>query len=213
MMKITIQKYQELYDIANMEFSESDKASLLIQCLMEMNEEQVKSLPPKKYKKICNEINDVFSKFSIDMEVKKPRKYVRIGWKIYRFNYDIAKAPMNTGRYIETATFVLDITKNIHKILATMASEMKMTWKGWKPKEVDSANHESIANDMLKLDFKIAYQACVFFCKLFKKSIKTFRTYFKTISVTPEMVQFYQQTLKSISDGYTTSNVWQSLKV
>lgn len=213
MMKISIEKYQQLYDIANMEFSETDKASLLIQSFMDMNEEEVKALPTWRYKKICNEINDVFSKFTIDMDVKKPRKYVRIGWKIYRFNYDLAKAPMNTGRYIETATFVLDITKNIHKILATMAQEMRMTWKGWKAQEVDSANHESIANEMLKLDFKIAYQSCVFFCKLFKKSMKTFRTYFQTISVSPEMVQFYQETLKSISVGYTTSNVWQSLKV
>jgi hypothetical protein len=213
MMKITLEKYQQLYDIAQMDFTESEKASLLIQSLMNMNEEKVKLLSTKKYTKICNEINDVFSKFTIDMEIKKPTKYIRIGWKIYKLNYDLAKAPMNTGRYIETATFVSDITKNIHKILATMAQEMKMTWKGWKPQDVDSAKHESIANEMLKLDFKIAYQCCVFFCKVFKKSMKTFSTYFQTISVTPEMVQFYQETLKSISVGYTTSNAFQNLKV
>lgn len=213
MMKITIEKYQQLNEIVQMDFTETDKASLLIQSLMDMNEEEVKALPPWRHKKICKEINNVFANFSIDMDVKKPRKYVRIGWKIYQFNYDIAQAPMNTGRYVETATFVVDITKNIHKILATMATPMKMTLKGLKPHDVDSTMHESISMDMLKLDFNIAYQACVFFCKVFKRSMLISPSYFKTISVSPEMLQFYQETLKSISVGYTTSNVWQSLKV
>jgi hypothetical protein len=207
MMKISIKKYQELYDINQMECSMEDKASLLVQCLTGKNEEQVKQMSKKKYALMCKSINDTFNNFSKSMNVQKPRKYVRIGWKIYKLNYKIAEPPMNTGRYVETATFVADIDKNIHMILSTMATPMQLTWKGLRPRHVDSTMHQSIADDMLKLDFAVGYQSCVFFCNLFKKSIKTSPTYFKTISVTPQMVQFYKETLISTSGGCTISNV------
>lgn len=207
MMKISIKKYQELYDISQMDFTDDDKASLLIQCLTNKNADQIKKLSRKKYGALCKNINDLFANFSETMNVEKPRKYVRIGFKLYRLNYKIAEPPMNTGRYVETATFVADINKNVHMILSTMATPMKLTWKGLKPKHVDSTMHQSIANDMLKLDFAIGYQSCVFFCKVFKKSIKTSPIYFRTISVTPEMVQFYKETLKSTMGGCTISNV------
>jgi len=207
MMKISIKKYQELYDINQMDFSEEEKASLLVQCLTGKNEEQVKQMSKKKYALMCKSINETFNNFSKNMNVDKPRKYVRIGLKIYKLNYKIAQPPMNTGRYVETATFVADIDKNIHMILSTMATPMKLTWKGLRPRHVDSTMHQSIADDMLKLEFSIGYQSCVFFCNLFKKSIKTSPTYFKTISVTPQMVQFYKETLRSTTGGCTISNV------
>jgi hypothetical protein len=206
-MKISIKKYQELYDINQMDFQEEDKASLLIQCLTGKNEEQVKKMSKKKYGLMCKSINDTFTKFNETMNVDKPRKYVRIGLKIYKLNYKIAEPPMNTGRYVETATFVADIDKNVHLILSTMATPMQLTWKGLRPRKVDSTMHQLIANDMLKLDFAIGYKSCVFFCKVFKKSIKTSPTYFKTISLTPQMVQFYKETLRSTSGGCTISNV------
>jgi hypothetical protein len=120
MMNITIKKYQELNEISQIETDENEKASLLIQTMLDMDGNQVKDLPEWRYKKICKNINEVFNKFTEDMQVVKPKKYVRIGLRLYRFNYDLAKLPMNTGRYVETATFVSDITNNLHKLLATI---------------------------------------------------------------------------------------------
>ena len=77
-MKISIKKYQELYDINQMDFTEEDKASLLVQCLTGKNAEQVKQMSKKKYALMCKSINDTFNNFSKSMNVDKPRKYVRI---------------------------------------------------------------------------------------------------------------------------------------
>ena len=49
-MKISIKKYQELYDINQMECTMEDKASLLVQCLTGKNEEQVKNMSKKRLK-------------------------------------------------------------------------------------------------------------------------------------------------------------------
>lgn len=212
-MNISIQKYQELYEISMMNSTESEKASLLIQSLMDMNEDEVKELPELKYKKICKDINSIFDKFTEDMKVNNPKQYVRIGKNIYRFNYNLAKLPMNTGRYIETATFVSNLNENIHKILATMAIPMKITICGLRPKDERYWNHEDIANDMLKLNFQDGYQSCVFFCKIFKESMINSNTYFKTISENPEMHRQFLNNLQEISDGYTMQSWFRSLKI
>jgi hypothetical protein len=211
-MNISIQKYQELFEISQMKSTEQEKAMLLVQSLMDMSEQEVKDLPEKKYAKVCKRINGIFDKFTENMNVINPRKYVRIGWRIYRFNYDLAKIPMNTGRYIETATFVSNLNENIHKILASMATPMKITIAGLKPKHEIYWNHEAIANDMLKLNFEIGYQSCVFFCKVFKESMMNSNTYFKTISVNSEMHRQFLNNLANILDGYTKRNWFRNLK-
>jgi hypothetical protein len=212
-MIITIKKYQELHEISQIETSEEQKASLLIQTMLEMDGDGVKELPEWKYKRICKQINDVFAKFTEDMQVVKPKKYVRIGWKLYRFNYDLAKLPMNTGRYVETATFVSDITNNLHKLLATMATPMRFTWFGLRPKNMNWINHESIANDMLRLNFNTGYQSCVFFCKVLNESMNNSNTYFQTISEDRMMVQHCKINLQKISVGCTMLSFFRNLKV
>jgi len=44
----------------------------------------------------------------------------------YWINYDIAK--LDAGRYVETATFGVDLLDNLHKLMATMVVPMKWTW-------------------------------------------------------------------------------------
>lgn len=212
-MIISIKKYQELHEISQLESSEEQKASLLIQTMLDLDDDQVKELPEWKYRRICKQINDVFSKFTEDMDVVNPKKYVRIGLRLYRFNYDLAKLPMNTGRYVETATFVSDITNNIHKLLATMATPMRISWKGLVPKKIEYINHESIANDMLKLNFNTGYQSCVFFCNLLNESMNNSNIYFQTISTNPAMILYCRSNLQRILDGYTMLSCFRNLKV
>lgn len=211
-MNISIQKYQELFEISMLKSTDKEKAMLLIQTLMNMSEQEVNDLPEKKYAKVSKRINDIFDKFTESMNVINPRKYVKIGWRLYRLNYDLAKIPMNTGRYIETATFVSNLNENIHKILASMAIPMEITIAGLKPKHERYWNHEAIANDMLKLNFEIGYQSCVFFCKIFKESMINSNTYFKTISENSEMYRQFHNNLANILDGYTKRNWFRNLK-
>lgn len=212
-MKISIKKFQELHDISQIESTQDEKASLLVQSLMDMNESEVKALPEWKYKQICKEINLAFEKFATEIGGQVVKNVIFINKRFYWLNYDIAKTPMNAGRYVETATFATDIIKNMHKILATMATPMYLTWRGFKKVQIDSIHHEKIANEMLKLDFNVGYRSCVFFCKVFSESMTNSNTYFQTISPSQAMMENCLKSLQGILDGCTMQNWFRSLKV
>jgi hypothetical protein len=211
-MKITIEKFQELHQISMIETDEMEKSSMLVQCLTNFSFEKVNQMSIKSYNKLCKKINEAFNKFTNNIDNKKPRNIVRVNGKFYFLNYDIAKPPMNAGRYVEIATFSNDIIGNLHKIMATMCTPMKWSWRGLKLVEGD-IDHERVSDDMLKMDFSVAYHSAVFFYAVFTKSIQNSHTYFKSITEDKMKLEEVMQNLHEVMDGSITARWYQNLKI
>jgi len=211
-MKITIEKFQELHQISMIETDEMEKSSMLVQCLTNFSFEKVSQMSIKSYNKLCKKINEAFNKFTNNIDNKKPRKIVYVNGKFYCLNYDIAKPPMNAGRYVEIATFSNDIIGNLHKIMATMSTPMKWSWRGLKVVEGD-VDHQKVSDDMLKMDFSVAYHSAVFFYAVFTKSIQNSNTYFKSITMDTMKMEEVMQNLHAVMDGSITQKWCQNLRI
>ena len=210
-MKMTIEKFQKLYAISQMELDEITRATLLVQSFTGMSEQQIDSLTPAKFNTLCSKIMDSFKTMEKMNELGKPKSYVKANGTWYFLNYDIAKPPMNAGRYVEVATFGKDVIGNLHLIMSTMASPLKLCWKGMKI--VENVNHEKVANDMLKLDFSVAYHSAVFFYAVFSKSIQSLSNYFQSLTENKEQVKEVVANFTKHSDGFITAKWYQNLKI
>jgi len=208
-MKVTISKFQELYKISLMDINEAEKSALLVQEFTGLNESQVNKMPLKKFNTLCAKINKKFEAYGVELDNKKPSKYVAVKGRLYLLEYDLAKPPMNAGRYVELATYSEDVIGNLHKIMATMCTPLKFTLKGLKRKE---KNHRQVAEDMLDIDFEVAYHACVFFYAVFSKSIQASASYFKTIATETAKVDEVMRNLAEFTDGFITAKWYRNLK-
>jgi len=209
-MKISIQKFQDLYKISQYKMNEIERASLLVQCLTDKSEHEINKMNIKKFNKLCSKINTEFEILSKKMDEEKPKQIVKANGKYYWLNYDMAKKPNNAGKYVEVATFSEDVIGNMHKIMATMATPMKLSWKGLVQTERD---HKNIAEDMLHLDFKVAYHASVFFWAVFSKSIVNLKDYLASQTQKKKELTDTLNRFQSLSDGFITARWYQNLKV
>lgn len=209
-MKVTISKFQELYKISIQDINEVEKSALLVQEFTGLNEQQVNKMPLKKFNSLCAKINKRFEAYGVELDNKKPQKYVAVKGRLYLLEYDLAKPPMNAGKYVELATYSEDVIGNLHKIMATMCTPLKLTFKGLKRKE---KNHKQVAEDMLDIDFEVAYHSAVFFYAVFSKSIQASVTYFKTIATDTAKVEQVLTNLAEFTDGFITAKWYRNLKV
>ena len=209
-MKISIQKFQELYKISSYKVNEIERASLLVQCLTGKSEHEINKMNINKFNKLCNAINKEFEVLSKKMDEEKPRQIVKANGRLYWLNYEMDKKPNNAGKYVEVATFTEDLIGNMHKIMATMATPMKWSWKGLVTTERD---HKDIAEDMLHLDFKVAYHASVFFWAVFSESIMSLKGYLESQTEKKKELTDILNRFQSLSDGFITAKWYQNLKV
>lgn len=212
-MKITIGKFQQLYAISQMEMDELDKSILLVQTLLDKSQFEVETMKVSKFNKVCAHIGKSFELFGKELEAGKPKQLVKVNGRWYFLNYEITKKPMNAGRYVEVATFSTDVIGNLHKILASMANPMELTWKGFKIKKYDATDHEQIAEDMLQLDFKVAYHAAVFFCALFTESMRALLHSLELPKEKKEEANQIVQNLTKTMGGFIQPKWSQNLKL
>jgi hypothetical protein len=193
-----------------MDINEAEKSALLVQEFTGLTEEQVNKMPLKKFNSLCKNINEKFEKYGKELDDKKPQKYVAVKGRLYLLEYDLAKPPMNAGKYVELATYSEDVIGNLHKIMATMCTPLKLTFKGLKRKE---KNHKQVAEDMLDIYFEVAYHSAVFFYAVFSKSIQASATYFKTIATDTAKVEQVLTNLAEFTDGFITAKWYRNLKL
>ena len=202
-MRIDIATFQKLYQISMYNANEIEKASLLVQCLTGKSEHEINRMNIKKFNKLCNNINENFELLNKKMNENKPKQIVKANGRYYWLNYDLSKKPNNAAKYVEVATFSDNIIVNLHKIMATMATPLKLSWKGMVKVERE---HEDIANDMLHLDFNVAYHAAVFFWAVFTKSINLSHSYLIGLMSDTDKAEGEQllKTFQDYSDGFIT---------
>ena len=210
-MRITIKTFQDLFIIQQTPMDELDKSILLVQTLTDKSQFEIDRMKVSKFNKLCAKINKMFEGLAVDMTNGKPKNIIRANGKFYFINYEINE--LTAGRYVETATFGNDIVGNLHKLLATMANPMKMTWRGLKVMPYDANKHEQISKDMLEADFTIAYQACVFFYAVFTNSIQSLLTSLEQNEIESDLVKSALMNFKEVMDGYTMPNWYKNLNI
>jgi hypothetical protein len=203
---MTIEKFQQLYSVSLMETTDLEKSSLYVQIMTGYSAEKVDAMSMKSFEKVCSKVAKTFESLSVKMIKSKPKQFVRANGRMYHLTYDVTK--MNAGKYVEAATFGADIIMNLHKIMATMATPIKLGWKGVIKTERD---HEFIALDMLKLEFDVAYQSAVFFCKLFDSLMKSLQPFLS--SQEQEQVDQQRKDFLQRLDGFITPNWYLSSKL
>ena len=211
-MKLTIDKFQRLHSIAGIETEEIEKASRLVQVLLDKSEAEIDAMPIKKFAKLCDKLKVAFDLKIDAASMSRPKSIIYANGKVYHINFDV-KGPFNTGRYIEVLTFSKnDPIMNMHNILASICTPMKWSWKkfNYVKQEYDVLKHEEYANDMKQADFKHGYFAMVFFYTLLNNS--TSNTMDSLImqmnlrKVNKKRVQQLKRVLQIIGGGYTTQN-------
>jgi len=177
-MKLTIKQFQQANNINKLEINDYDKSILFIKLIAEKTDEDVSKMSINKFNKLCSKILKSFNDIQNNITKNKHKRIIRIKNKFYFINYDIAK--LDAGRYVETATFGVDLLDNLHKLMATMVVPMKWTLKGLKAMQYDAMNHEQIAEDMLQADFKNCYSSCLLFLESFKNLNSKYQVLFGT---------------------------------
>jgi hypothetical protein len=171
-MKLTIDKFQRLQAIATLDTEEIEKASRLVQVLLDKSEAEVESMPLSKFGKLCDKLKKAFDLTIDAATMSKPKTMIVANGKVYNLNFDI-KPPFNTGRYIEVLTFSKeDPIMNMHNILASICTPMAWSWKkfNYVKQPYESLKHEDYANDFKQADFRHGYFAMVFFYSLLTNS-------------------------------------------
>jgi hypothetical protein len=195
-MRINVETFQKLYAVSLMEADEVEKSARYVQVLTGKTEEEVNRMKVHSFNKLCSQINKSFEIVGSKLQNGQPKNFVWANGRLYKLIYDIKKA----GKYVETATFANDTIGNLHLLMATMAQPYKLTWKGFRPCERE---HNEIAEDMMKLDMAVAYQAVVFFYLVFRESLASSMTFLgENQKVEKELVQTF---IKSL-DGFTMPN-------
>ena len=210
-MKLTIKQFQQINAINKIEADDLDKSIMFVQVLTGKSEFEVNQMKVKKFNKLCADVLKAFESMMVDLNKDKPKNLIKANGTWYWVNYDVSK--LDAGRYVETATFGVDLLDNLHKLMATMVVPMKWTWKGLVPVQYDAMNHEKVAEDMLQADFTHCYHAAVFFYALFKNSIISLESYLESQTTKKEELKRAMMNFKNLSDGFTMPNWYQNLKI
>jgi hypothetical protein len=201
-MKINVETFQKLYAVSLMEADEVEKSGRYVQVLTGKTEEEVNRMKVRSFNKLCSQINKSFEIVGSKLQNGQPKNFVWVNGRLYKLIYDIKKA----GKYVEAATFATDTIGNLHLLMATIAQPYKLTWKGFIPCERE---HNEIAEDMMKLEMAVAYQAAVFFYLVFKELLVNSMTYFEERQTAErELIATF---IKSL-DGFTTQNLSANLR-
>lgn len=210
-MKVTIQTFQQLNNIAQSDLEDVDKAIEFVRIFTGKTADEVDKMNVKKFNKLCKKVLDIFENSMQNINDSKPSNWMWIGRKLFYINYNIAEISAN--KYVETAIFSQNLIDNLHKVMATMVYETKLTWKGIKIKPYDPSKHERISDLMLKADFKHSYHVAVFFYQLLRNSIVSLKHYMEAEAEHPEKVAEALIDFTETMDGLPMPKWCQNLKV
>lgn len=203
---MTVEQFQQVYTVSEFQLNEWDKAIQMVMVMTGKTEQQVEAMPVHKFNRMCRKINKAFR-----FEEKKIPKTIRIGTRFYKVNLNVSD--MKARKYVEGVEFGKDTIKNLHKIMATVIEPCN--WYG-KPLGYNAEKHEQYANDMLKMDFNVAFSTAVFFCKLFAASMKVSRPYLTQELMSKGVTEIQAvkdlTDLQSVLDGLARANRLQNTK-
>ena len=212
-MRLTVEKAQLINEAMQQSYPSPLHLELHVAAILAgKSPDDVKKMKPRQLHKL-NKAKDRFIELSIAiMQNSKPFSLIKANGNYYRLSYDLVQKPYNAGKYIEIAEFGKDTIKGLHMVLATMATPLKWSWRKFKYMPIERP-HADIANDMLKADFNVAYQAAVFFLATFTKSINDTQLYLGANKMEMEVAKQLAENFTNLLDGFTLPKWWRNLKI
>lgn len=207
-MKVSIEKFHQLFAISQIDMDDLDKAVLIVQTLLDKTEAQVLKMSARKFNRLCLMVNNLFTMQMQNLDTSTPQSTVVANGKRYRIVY--SPQDINAGQYVEVATFGKEMIYNIHKVMASISVRVKWSWRRFRWVEVET-EHEERANDFLKCEFRHAYHAAVFFYALYNLSINSLAPYLEK-QMTKEETKALTDSSK-ILGGFTMPRWYRNLKV
>lgn len=210
-MKLTIQMFQKLNYVAQSDLEDVDKAIEFVRIFTGKTVEDVEKMKISKFNKICSKAMKSFEQAMDKINDDKPSNWLWVKGKLFYINYDIAEISAN--KYVETSVFGSNIIDNLHKVMATMVYETRLTWKGIKLKPYDASKHAKIADMMLEADFSKCYHLAIFFYQFFKNSILSLKPYMEQEAKDKEKLAEALTDFTEIMDGLPMPKWSQNLKI
>ena len=200
---VTVFQWQQLTDLYTSKGD--DLITPTISILSGMTEAQVDSLPLSERNALAKKYDFVHTE-----PEAKPEKFIEVNGRRYKCVYDVRNIP--AARYIEGKHFAQDPNGNLHKIAASMVLPMKRTFWGWRVEKYNAAQHEQYANDMLAAPITSVLGSVVFFCEVYKRSIKNLGGYLENQMKTIPGSKGIAQALGEVMDGITAFQLSQNTK-
>lgn len=192
-----------MYHVSQMELTELEKSIRLVMTLTGKSEDEIDRMSVAKFNRLCSKVDRSFKKMQAISDMRNPVSFVWVKGRLYHISYDIREA----GTYVEAATFSGDFIGNLHKIMASAATPLNWRMKPYK------RDHAKIAEDMLSMDFDVAYHAGVFFSALFIELMKTSLSYSQLSEKEMAEARMILVHLQGTSDGFITANWYRKWRV
>lgn len=156
---LTVRQFQEIVAIQVSEMSEEDKLIQSICTLTGMTEREVEELPIPTFNQIGFNLAKIFT---TELPDSKPKKYLRIGGKLYGVTYN----PRNLAfyQYTDIQAWINQGTiANMHKVVASLVFPVKrygfLYFKGKNQVE----QHNELSEKILDCKYMDVHAICVFF--------------------------------------------------
>jgi hypothetical protein len=151
---ITVEQYQLIMQVIGSDMDELDKEINVCAMLSGKTPTDIDAMSLEDYTNLKRRVSFVYG--------KPPEGKPRTAWKGYRFIYDIGK--INAGRFVSVNTFMAGgIVENLHNLAACIIKPVFGKYK--------AEHHEKYAEAMKQAPLVSILSSCVFFCKLFEKSV------------------------------------------
>lgn len=204
---MTIRTFQALHEISESGLEPIDKSIEMVKVFTGYSQQQIEKMKAAKFNRLCGVITKELNRWTDNTIAGNPKKVIYVKGKPYRMNYDIFL--MTGSKYVEAVTFAKEPVKELHKLLATMVTPLRMTWKGLQPMAYPSEDHPKISELMLDAEYGDIYHALVFFYAVSKESLINLATYGKGEEKAAALLLRHSL---SYGDGFIKPNWYRNLK-
>jgi len=201
-MIITLRQFQHILKIQDSSLDPFEQGVEIVGTITGKTGKQLEEMPILEFNHLSAEVSKAITDVVNQAKAKRVAR-LHCGKHTYQLEHNIKK--MNYGQWVTVMHFVKnEPIKNAHLILATIARPVR--W-GYKFKG-NHAHHNIYAEHILDAPVNEVYNACLFFCKLFKVSLAAILDY----STTQEEMKQHPQILRglqdsiSIMDGFIQQN-------
>lgn len=203
-IRLTVGQFIQLYQISKTTDDDTEKAIQSVSVATGKTVEEVENMPILEFKAIDRQVASIINSRPLK---GNPVSFLKSGRKLYQINYKLST--ITAGQHTEVQYWLSndDWVSNMDKILASIAVPVKRYLWVKLPGKNDSSRHEQVCEDMQQVDFETAYGCVVFFCKLFRDSIKATLPYLeeemKKTGMNQTAAKKLQTDLIKVLDGYS----------
>ena len=195
--KITVGKYQELYEIITDPGYEHeiDRDIQLLCCMFDKPTEHYENM---LFTDLQQEVKKLSFLHTQEPPAANPSRYFTVKGKTFRVIYDFRD--LAAGQFIDVMSSAKEPQEfiiNLHRLLAAICRGTKRTWRGRRMLEYGAVPFDQVAEAMKHLPIMQANATAVFFYQLWTAFLKSIPDYLESQSnqIATERRQLWTQVL------------------